>query len=164
MKALLSKMFLGEDISESFGCWEIHVARRGWVDFTVFICIYNETNRTARAQTHVIHSFEVICLSMFIKIETFTSGSYNGDISLWALGIMYWMLAKTCLFVDVYILLLLLQRNVRRNQICKSCNKSLTSLTPKLRNLSQLLSMQLTPLLSLCISSQQWTDTLGHKR
>ena len=29
MKALLSKMFLGEDISESFGCWEIHVARRG---------------------------------------------------------------------------------------------------------------------------------------
>jgi hypothetical protein len=30
VKALLSKMFLGEDdISESFGCWEIHVARRG---------------------------------------------------------------------------------------------------------------------------------------
>ena len=25
----MSKMFLGEDISESFGCWEIHVARRG---------------------------------------------------------------------------------------------------------------------------------------
>jgi len=60
---------------------------------------------------------------------------------------MYWVLAKTCLFIDVYILLLFVQRNVCRNQICKSCNKSLTSLTLKLRNSSQLLSMQLTPLL-----------------